>query len=47
MADDFTKIEQTIDKYRNEVIELERLMTSIPALGPENGGDGEMKKATA
>jgi succinyl-diaminopimelate desuccinylase len=47
MADDFVKLEQTIDKYRNEVIELERLLSSIPALGPENGGDGEMKKAIA
>ncbi|HBZ00008.1 MAG TPA: diaminopimelate aminotransferase, partial [candidate division Zixibacteria bacterium] len=47
MADDFTKIEQQVDKYRNEVIDLEKLMTSIPALGPENGGDGEMKKAIA
>ncbi len=47
MADDFTRLEQTIDKYRDIVIELERLLTSIPALGPENGGDGEMKKAVA
>ncbi len=47
MADDFTRLEQTIDKYRDTVLELERLLTSIPALGPENGGDGETKKAVA
>jgi succinyl-diaminopimelate desuccinylase len=47
MAEDFTRIEQAIDKYRNQIIDLERLLTSIPALGPENGGDGETKKAQA
>jgi succinyl-diaminopimelate desuccinylase len=47
MADDFTRLEQTIDKYRNEFIELERLLTAIPALAPESGGDGEAKKAAA
>lgn len=47
MADDFTKLGQLIDTYKDSVIELERLLTAIPALGPENGGDGEMKKAIA
>jgi len=47
MADDFGKLSQLIDKYRDEAINLERLLTSIPALAPENDGDGEAKKAAA
>jgi succinyl-diaminopimelate desuccinylase len=47
MADEFIRIEQAIDKYHNDIIELEKLLTSIPALGPENGGDGEKPKAEA
>lgn len=47
MADNFTKISQTIDKYRNQIIELQKLLTSIPALAPESEGEGEIKKAEA
>jgi succinyl-diaminopimelate desuccinylase len=47
MAFDFTKIATRIDSYRDDVIELQRLLTSIPALAPENDGDGESKKAEA
>ncbi|MCI0695806.1 M20 family metallo-hydrolase [candidate division KSB1 bacterium] len=34
-----------IDSYREEVIAFETQLTKIPALGPENGGDGERDKA--
>jgi len=44
---DFSHLEQTIDKYRNDFIELQRLLTAIPALAPESDGDGEAKKAAA
>ena len=47
MADDFYRIYEQIGKYRDNIIELQRLLTSIPALAPENAGDGEMKKANA
>jgi len=30
---------------RNEMIELQRALTAVPALGPQNGGDGEWPKA--
>jgi succinyl-diaminopimelate desuccinylase len=41
LADLVTKI----DSYREEVIDFETQLTKIPALGPENGGDGERDKA--
>ncbi len=47
MAFDFGKITDRIESYKNDVIELQRLLTAIPALGPENDGDGESKKAEA
>jgi succinyl-diaminopimelate desuccinylase len=47
MADDFARIGQMIDKYRSDIIELERLLTSIPALAPESDGEGELRKAEA
>jgi succinyl-diaminopimelate desuccinylase len=34
-----------IDGYRDEMIELQRKLTAIPALSPRSGGDGEGKKA--
>lgn len=34
-----------IKAHTNEMIELQRGLTAIPALGPENGGDGEATKA--
>lgn len=36
-----------LDKSEPGVIELEKLLTAIPALAPESGGDGEWKKAEA
>ncbi|MFQ5771368.1 MAG: M20 family metallo-hydrolase [bacterium] len=38
------KICYRIDSYQNESINLQRELTAIPALAPENGGDGEQKK---
>ena len=32
---------------KNEIVELQTLLTSIPAIAPEGGGDGENKKALA
>ncbi len=34
-----------IEGYRTEIIEMQRELTSRPALGPENGGSGEHEKA--
>ncbi|NIM18713.1 MAG: M20 family metallo-hydrolase [Candidatus Latescibacteria bacterium] len=39
------RVIQTIDGYRDEAIRLQTDLTAIPALGPENDGEGEDKKA--
>lgn len=39
------KLARTIDGYTNEVIRLQTDLCKIPALGPESGGEGELKKA--
>lgn len=36
-----------MDSNRNEIIELEKLLTSIVAIAPEGGGDGEFEKCNA
>lgn len=41
---EFEKIFQLIDGYGEEVINLQRALTSRVALGPENGGSGEHEK---
>ena len=38
-------IAEKIDSYWDESIEFQRRITSIPALAPESGGDGEKEKA--
>jgi succinyl-diaminopimelate desuccinylase len=43
-ADDCNK---WIADSTEDIIELETLLTGIPALGPENGGEGELEKAEA
>ncbi len=43
----FEKLARTIDDGRKEMIELETLLTSVPALAPESGGDGELDKCLA
>lgn len=35
---------QNIDGMSNEIVELQKKLVSIPALGPDNGGDGEKEK---
>lgn len=44
---DFEKIAGTIEAGRKEMIELETLLTSVPALAPESGGVGELDKCIA
>jgi len=44
-ADKFRRVSQRIDSYRDQAIELQIALTAIPAVGPENGGDGELIKA--
>ena len=36
-----------LNNSRSEIIALETLLTSIPAIAPEGGGDGETKKCDA
>ncbi len=42
---DFERIARKIDSYRDAMVRLQIDLTAIPALAPENGGDGEQKKA--
>lgn len=37
----------SIDNSAKRILELEALLTAIPAIAPESGGDGELKKAEA
>ncbi|MCK5146026.1 M20 family metallo-hydrolase [bacterium] len=39
------KVTNRIDSYRQDVIDMQRQITAIPALSPVNGGLGESKKA--
>ena len=41
----FKKISQRIESCREEMIELQIALCAHPAVGPENGGDGELLKA--
>ena len=36
-----------LDGSTKGIVELESLLTAIPALAPESGGDGELRKAEA
>ncbi len=36
-----------LNNSHNDIVELESLLTSIPAIAPEGGGDGETKKCDA
>lgn len=44
---EFEKLKKFIEDHTHDMVELEALLTSIPALAPENGGEGEDKKALA
>ena len=41
----FASVCRRIDSYRNDMIDLQKALTGTPAVGPINGGDGEMLKA--
>jgi len=41
----FERISRRIDSYESEMVALQIGLTAIPALAPENGGNGEYKKA--
>jgi succinyl-diaminopimelate desuccinylase len=41
----FKRISDRIDSYREDCIRLQFGLSAIPALSPENGGDGELPKA--
>jgi succinyl-diaminopimelate desuccinylase len=47
MIDDrvFQRIAKRIEGYEPDMVQLQFALTAIPALAPENGGDGEMEKA--
>jgi len=42
---DFRRIENKIEYYRNDMIEFQRALCAIPAIGPDNCGEGELLKA--
>ena len=44
-ADKFKRIAERIESYREAMIELQIALSAVPAVGPENGGDGELLKA--
>lgn len=41
----FQKITETIDSYRNAMVDMQIKLCSFPAISPSSGGDGEAKKA--
>lgn len=41
----FEKVAARIDGYQDEMIRLETELTAIPALSPENDGEGELEKS--
>ncbi len=43
----FEKVSRRIDAWREDMIDLQKALTAVPAVGPANGGDGEMPKALA
>ncbi|MEN6464742.1 MAG: M20 family metallo-hydrolase [Syntrophaceae bacterium] len=42
---DLVRIMKRIDSYENDMVRLQIELSAIPALAPENGGDGEYEKA--
>jgi succinyl-diaminopimelate desuccinylase len=41
----FNKVRERIDRYRDAMARMQIELTAIPALSPENGGEGEYEKA--
>lgn len=44
-AEIIQRIARRIDGYTDEIVQLQTDLTALPALGPENGGEGEREKA--
>ena len=42
---DFRKLSDWIEAHEDDMVELQRALTALPALGPESDGDGEWEKA--
>lgn len=47
MNQEFDQLKEYIRNNTNLMVELEELLTAIPSLAPENGGDGELAKCAA
>jgi succinyl-diaminopimelate desuccinylase len=45
MSIDFDKISKRIDASEAEMVDFQTMITAIPALSPDNGGEGEAEKA--
>lgn len=45
VRDVFARIAKRIDSFKEAMIEMQIALTAIPALSPENGGDGEYEKS--
>ena len=43
--DKFNRIIKRIDSFRDEMIDMQIKLCSLPAISPESGGEGEFKKA--
>ncbi len=43
--DPMDALRKKINSKRDQMIELQRALTAVPALGPQNGGEGEWEKA--
>ncbi|HDT14152.1 MAG TPA: M20 family metallo-hydrolase, partial [Candidatus Aminicenantes bacterium] len=41
----FDKLARRIEKFRDEMVDLQMRLCAIPALAPSSGGEGEAKKA--
>ena len=38
-------LRKRVDEKRNQIIEMQRDLTAVPALAPQNGGTGEWEKS--
>ncbi len=47
MSQEFEALRSYLESHTKEMVELESLLTSIPALAPESGGQGEAEKCAA
>ncbi|MBQ6566667.1 MAG: M20/M25/M40 family metallo-hydrolase, partial [Treponema sp.] len=45
--EEFDALKDFLESSGKDMVELERLLTSRPALAPESGGDGELEKLSA